>query len=189
MFLGWSSTKLLFFVPVGYSIWLPRPIICSDWPKFQRSSSLKLMNWLNSTAEKSDFVHQNLHGQRQFEHDTEKICFSNLFLALFIFLYQYPVKKRWPSLITDRDEMSNLYRGCSIDASYQVLVHLAKRFQRRFFSNRSIRNKNCLWQPLQTNYVQILNVPYKSPKLQFLFLINFVDNQTLWLIKLTYIAT
>jgi hypothetical protein len=22
MFLGWSSTKLLFFVPVGYSIWL-----------------------------------------------------------------------------------------------------------------------------------------------------------------------
>jgi hypothetical protein len=27
MFLAWSSTKLLFFVPVGYSIWLPRPII------------------------------------------------------------------------------------------------------------------------------------------------------------------
>jgi hypothetical protein len=44
MFLGWSSTKLLFFVPVGYSIWLPRSIICSDWLKFQRSSSLKLMN-------------------------------------------------------------------------------------------------------------------------------------------------
>jgi hypothetical protein len=30
MFLGWSSTKLLFFVPVGYSICLPGPIICSD---------------------------------------------------------------------------------------------------------------------------------------------------------------
>ena len=44
MFLGWPSTKLLFFVPDRYSIWLPRPIICSDWPKFQRSSSLKLMN-------------------------------------------------------------------------------------------------------------------------------------------------
>ena len=44
MFLGWSSTKLLFFVPVGYSIWLPGPIICYDWLKFQRSSSLKLMN-------------------------------------------------------------------------------------------------------------------------------------------------
>jgi hypothetical protein len=31
------------------------------------------------------------------------------------------------------DKMSNLYRGPSIDASYQVLVHLAKRFQRRKF--------------------------------------------------------
>jgi hypothetical protein len=29
--------------------------------------------------------------------------------------------------------MSNLYRGPSIDASYQVSVHLAKRFQRRIF--------------------------------------------------------
>jgi hypothetical protein len=27
--------------------------------------------------------------------------------------------------------MSNLYRGPSIDASYQVSVHLAKQFQRR----------------------------------------------------------
>jgi hypothetical protein len=36
-------------------------------------------------------------------------------------------------LITDRNEMSNLYRGHAIDASYQVLVHLAKRFQRRRF--------------------------------------------------------
>ena len=37
------------------------------------------------------------------------------------------------SLLTDRDEISNLYRGPSIDASYQVSVHLAKRFQRRRF--------------------------------------------------------
>jgi hypothetical protein len=29
--------------------------------------------------------------------------------------------------------MSNLYRGPSIDASYQVSVHLAKWFRRRFF--------------------------------------------------------
>jgi hypothetical protein len=43
MFLGWSSTKFLFFIPVGYSTWLPGPIICSDWLKFQRSSSLKLV--------------------------------------------------------------------------------------------------------------------------------------------------
>jgi hypothetical protein len=33
----------------------------------------------------------------------------------------------------DRDEMSNLYRGPAIDASYQILIHLAKQFQRRIF--------------------------------------------------------
>jgi hypothetical protein len=33
----------------------------------------------------------------------------------------------------DQDEMSNIYRCSSIDASYQVLVHLAKQFQRRRF--------------------------------------------------------
>jgi hypothetical protein len=31
----------------------------------------------------------------------------------------------------DRDEISTLYRGPPIDTSYQVAVHLAKRFQRR----------------------------------------------------------
>jgi hypothetical protein len=31
----------------------------------------------------------------------------------------------------DRDEIRNIYRGPSIDASYQVLVHLAEGFQRR----------------------------------------------------------
>ena len=31
----------------------------------------------------------------------------------------------------DRDEISNLYRGPSIDASYKVSVHLAEWFQRR----------------------------------------------------------
>jgi hypothetical protein len=29
--------------------------------------------------------------------------------------------------------MRNLYRGPAIDASYQVSVHLAKRFQRKIF--------------------------------------------------------
>ena len=31
----------------------------------------------------------------------------------------------------DRDEMSNLYRGPSIDGSYQVSVHMIEGFQRR----------------------------------------------------------
>jgi hypothetical protein len=48
-----------------------------------------------------------------------------------------PIKNKnclwWPCLLMDRDEMSTLYRGSPIDASYQVSVHLAKRFQRRRF--------------------------------------------------------
>ena len=40
----------------------------------------------------------------------------------------------WPCLLTDRDEMSNLHRGHSIDASYQVSVVV-------MFVNRSGRNE------------------------------------------------
>jgi hypothetical protein len=40
----------------------------------------------------------------------------------------------------DRNEMNNLYRRPSIDASYQVSDNLAKQFQ-------PIRNNNCLWWP------------------------------------------
>jgi hypothetical protein len=36
-------------------------------------------------------------------------------------------------LLTDGEEISNLYRGPSIDVSYQVPIHLATRFQRRRF--------------------------------------------------------
>jgi hypothetical protein len=36
-------------------------------------------------------------------------------------------------MLTDRDEMSNLYRGSSTDSSYQVLDDLVKQFQRRKF--------------------------------------------------------
>jgi hypothetical protein len=50
------------------------------------------------------------------------------------FFRNQPIRNKnclWrPCLLTDRDEMSNLYRGPPKDASYQVTVHLAKRFQR-----------------------------------------------------------
>ena len=87
-----------------------------------------------------------------------------------------PTKFWWqPCLLTDRDEMSNLHRGHSIDDSYQVSVvamfanrsgrneqSSQRTFHRCFlpsfgsfgqavseekiFKNRPIRNKNCLWQ-------------------------------------------
>ena len=58
----------------------------------------------------------------------------------------------------DRDKMSNLYKGPSIDASYQVSVHLAKGFQRRRLKcekltddgrqvmAKGVKSSRCLWQ-------------------------------------------
>jgi len=53
----------------------------------------------------------------------------------------------------------NLYRGPSIDASYQDSVHLVTRFQRRFFRNQPIINKKYLWRPcLLTDRDKMSNV-------------------------------
>ena len=87
------------------------------------------------------------------------------------FFRNHPIRNKnclwWPCLLTDRDQMSNCYRGPSIDASYQVTIHLAKRFQRiRFFRNQPIRNKNCLWQPcLLTDRNEMSNL-HRGPSYQ-----------------------
>jgi hypothetical protein len=51
------------------------------------------------------------------------------------FFFNWPIRNNnclWrPCLLTDWDEISNMYREPSIDISYQVSVHLAKGFQRR----------------------------------------------------------
>jgi hypothetical protein len=78
------------------------------------------------------------HLAKQFKR---KNCFRN-----------WPIRNKnclwWPYMLMDQDEMSNLYRGPLIDASYHVSVHLAKQFQRkRFFRNQPIRSNNCLWWP------------------------------------------
>jgi hypothetical protein len=65
--------------------------------------------------------------------------------------------------------MSSLNRGPSIDASYQVLVHLVKRFQRRrYFRNQPIRNKNGLWRPCL--------LTYREEQVGIHFLIFFLAN-------------
>jgi hypothetical protein len=49
---------------------------------------------------------------------------------------------------TDRDEISNLYRGPSIDISCKLSVHLAKHFQRRrFLKFQPMRTHYGPWQP------------------------------------------
>ena len=50
------------------------------------------------------------------------------------FFRNQPIRNKnclwWPCLLMDRDNMNNLYRGPSIDVSYQVSIHLAQGFQR-----------------------------------------------------------
>ena len=86
------------------------------------------------------------------------------------FFRNQPIRNKnclWrPCLLTDRDEMSNLYRGPSIDAFYQITVHLSKRFQRRrFFRNRPIRNKNCLWRPCLLTDRDEMSILYRGPSI------------------------
>jgi hypothetical protein len=106
-------------------------------------------------------------------------------------------------LLPDRDDMRNIYRGPSIDASYQVSVHLAKRFQRRrFFRNQLIRNKNCLWWPcLLTDRDEMSNIyrrtfhsifasqglrfgsPFSPPLADLEYILKFARNATWWFIE------
>ena len=103
-----------------------------------------------------------------------------------------------PCLLTDRDEISNLYRGPSIDASYQVSVYLAKWFQRRRFKKkRPIRNKNCLWRPcLLMDWDKMSNLysifasqglrfgsPFSPPLADLEYILKFTRNATWWFIE------
>ena len=118
---------------------------------FQKSTNQK-QKWLVAAM----FV--NVSGRNwQSLQRTFHRCFLPSFSS-FGQLFQRRFKKNWPirnnnylwrsRLSMDRDKMSNLYREPSIDASYQISVHLGKRFQRRrFFRNQAIKNKNGLWRP------------------------------------------
>jgi hypothetical protein len=66
----------------------------------------------------------------------------------------------------DRDEISILYRGPSIDASYQVSVHLAEGFQRRRLKCEKLtdnrrqtqsdgKSSHCLWQSELKSYISV----------------------------------
>ena len=87
-----------------------------------------------------------------------------------IFFRNQPIRNKnglwWPCLLTDRDEMSNIYRGPSIDASYQVSYHLAKRLPRKScFRNRPIRNKNCLGRPYLSTDQNRMSNSHRGPSI------------------------
>jgi hypothetical protein len=79
---------------------------------------------------------------------------------------QSETSRLWrPCLLTDRDEMSTLYRGPPIDASYQVSVHLAKRFQRRRILKISQSETSRLWRPcLLMDWDEMSNL-YRGPSI------------------------
>jgi hypothetical protein len=74
----------------------------------------------------------------------------------------------------DRDEMSNHYRGPSINASYQVSIHLAEGFQKRRLKCEKLtddrrwtpsdgKSSHCLWQgELMTTTCLQENIEYIS---------------------------
>ena len=91
----------------------------------------------------------------------------------------------------DRDEISNLYRGPSIDASYQVSVHLAEVFQRKRLKCEKLtddrrrtpsdgKSSHCLWQgelktqphPEKLNYWSLMII-----RVQFGFIITAVSEK------------
>ena len=66
----------------------------------------------------------------------------------------------------DRNEISNLYRGSYIDASYQVSVHLAKRFQRRRFKKIVQSVKRIDWWPCLLMNWDKMSTLYRGPSNQ-----------------------
>ena len=102
------------------------------------------------------YYHVSYHLVKRFQR---KSCFRNR-----------PIRNKnclwWPCLLMVRDKMSYLYREPSLDASYQVSVHLSKRFQRRrFFRNQPIRNKNGLWWPCLLVDRDEMSIIYKGPSI------------------------
>ena len=62
-------------------------------------------------------------------------------------------------LTTDRDEMRNLYRGPSIDASCQGVS------EEKIKKNLPIRNKNCLWRPCLLMDRDEMNNIFRGPSI------------------------
>ena len=75
------------------------------------------------------------------------------------FFRNQPIRNKnglwWPCLLTEQDEMSNLYTGPSIDASYQDWVHLAEGVSEEKIKMWKVnrrqtpsdgKSSHCLWQ-------------------------------------------
>jgi hypothetical protein len=69
--------------------------------------------------------------------------------------------------------MSNLYRGLSIEASYQVGSFGQAVSEEKIFRNRPTRNKNWLWQPcLLTDWDDMSNL-HRCPSIDASYKVSF----------------
>ena len=145
------------------------------WPCGFRGDFQKQTNQKQESPVVAIFVNGSGHNEQSLQRTFHR-CFLPSFgsfghvVSEKLFRHR-PIRNKnrlwWPCLLMDRDGMSTLYRGLPIDASYQVSDHLDKRFQRRIFRNRPIRNKNCLWWPYllmdQNQMNQIEDCPQMLP--------------------------
>jgi hypothetical protein len=142
-------TKLRFIWPTGFRE-----------EEFKKSANQK---------QESSVVAMFVNGSGRNEQSLQR-TFHRCFLPSFVSLGKAvsekifknrPIRNKnclWqPCLLMDRDEMSKLNKGPSIDSSYQVSVHLAKGFQRRRLKCEKLtddrrrtpsddKSSHCLWQ-------------------------------------------
>ena len=121
--------------------WRSRLPLMLEHRKSDRTSHTLLIMYVKTFGAKCAIIKDDLPTTFQYiwHRCSEEKIFRN-----------WPIRNKnclWqPCLLMDRYKMDNLHREPSIDPSYQVLVHLVKRFQRRIIFNWPTRNKNCLWQ-------------------------------------------
>ena len=115
-----------------------------SFDSFGQAVSEKIFQKSTNQKQELPVVAMFVNGSGQNEQSLQRTC-HKCFLPSFGAFYQavseekifksQPMRNRncqWrPCLLMDRGKMSNLYRGPSIDASYQVSLHLAEGFQRR----------------------------------------------------------
>ena len=123
------------------------------WP-----SGFRGEDFFKSSNQKQELtvVAMFVNGSRQNQQPLQR-TFHRCFLPSFgsfgqvvseekIFLNR-PIRNKnclWRScLLMDQVKMSNLYRGPSIDASYQASVHLVKGFQRRRLKCEKLTDDRC----------------------------------------------
>jgi hypothetical protein len=137
------------------------------WPNGFRGDDFQISaNQKQESPVVAMFVNESGQYEQSLQRTFHK-CFLSCFGSFGQVVSEEKIFRNWPirnkncmwqpCLLMDRDEMSKLYRGPSIDASYQVSVHLAKGFQRRRLKCEKLMDdgrwtpsdgkcSHCLWQ-------------------------------------------